>query len=198
MVAAARDGSDDPSMPTISQLIADHIAATGRSYRDLTHASGDRVKHQTFQELKSGPPRSWPKSTETIRGIAQALGLSERAVVLAFARSLGVDVEGASLFAQQLPPGVDDLTPEERRAAIEMLRVLVAQRKAINERAPELHATTAAPRSRRRKGEPDSSLPDQPKFDRSQLLAAMSEPEGDRPPEDEFPADPPNDDFEGR
>lgn len=37
-----------------------------------------------------------------------------------------------------------------------------------------------------------------PAFDPSNLLAAMPEPEGDREPDDEFPADPPNDDFEGR
>lgn len=37
-----------------------------------------------------------------------------------------------------------------------------------------------------------------PAFDPSNLLAAMPEPEGDREPDDEFPVDPPNDDFEGR
>ena len=213
MVAGASGSSDDPSMPTITQLIADHITATGRSYRDLAHASGDRVKHQTFQELKTGPPKSWPKSAETIRGIAQALGVTERAVVLAFARSLGVDVAGGSLFAQQLPPGVDDLSPKERKAAIEMLRVLVAQRQEIiaadfgsaGQLQADAEVVESPQRPVRRRQQPGPPVHpvdrdverDPPTFDRSRMLAAMEEPEAAEPPA-EPDVDAPSDDFEGR
>lgn len=183
-------------MPTITQLIADHITTTGRSYRDLAHASGDRVKHQTFQELKTGPPKSWPKSAETIRGIARALGVTERAVVLAFARSLGVDVAGGSLFAQQLPPGVDDLSPKERKAAIEMLRVLVAQRQEINAEfsgSGRLRAEVEVVPTPVRRDEvvdaPATAGGDPPTFDRSRMLAAMDEPEADRHPDPNDSAD---------
>lgn len=204
MVAGASGSSDDPSMPTITQLIADHITTTGRSYRDLAHASGDRVKHQTFQELKTGPPKSWPKSAETIRGIARALGVTERAVVLAFARSLGVDVAGGSLFAQQLPPGVDDLSPKERKAAIEMLRVLVAQRQEINAEfsgSGRLRAEVEVVPTPVRRDEvvdaPATAGGDPPTFDRSRMLAAMDEPERTEPA-DEPEVDQTSDDFEGR
>lgn len=45
---------------------------------------------------------------------------------------------------------------------------------------------------------PAPTTGDQPTFDPGRMLAAMTEPDSDREPEDEHPADVPNDDFEGR
>lgn len=78
----------------IGALIRNRVAATGLSYRDLSEVCGGVVKHQTFQELANGAPRGWPKSVDTISGMAIALGTSQVAIVLGYAVALGVDVQG--------------------------------------------------------------------------------------------------------
>ncbi|WP_343466508.1 hypothetical protein AAI421_18400 [Rhodococcus aetherivorans] len=127
MVERESNGFDDRSVPTISQLIAAQMDATGRSFRDLWRASGERVKHQTFQELRSAPPKSWPKNVETIRGMAAALDVTETAIVMAYARSLGVDVVGESVLAQQLPASAAQLTPAQRNAIVQLIRSITNQ-----------------------------------------------------------------------
>ncbi len=127
MVERESNGFDDRSVPTISQLIAAQMDATGRSFRDLWRASGERVKHQTFQELRSAPPKSWPKNVETIRGMAAALDVTETAIVMAYARSLGVDVAGESVLAQQLPASAAQLTPAQRNAIVQLIRSITTQ-----------------------------------------------------------------------
>ncbi|MBX4168093.1 hypothetical protein K3M35_05350 [Rhodococcus sp. DMU2021] len=101
--------------------------ATGRSYRELSKASGDRVKYQTFHELCTAPPKSWPKNVETIRGMAAALDVSETAVVLGYARSLGVEVQGESMLAQQLPASAGRLTPAQRNAIVSLIRAITTE-----------------------------------------------------------------------
>lgn len=127
MVDRSAPSSDYESVPTISQLIADQMDVTGRSYRDLWRASGERVKHQTFQELRSAPPKSWPKNVETIRGMAEALDVSETAVVLAYARSLGVEVQAESMLAQQLPATTRQLGATERNAIVALIRAITTR-----------------------------------------------------------------------
>ncbi|MGV5046844.1 hypothetical protein [Rhodococcus pyridinivorans] len=114
-------------MPTIGELIAAQMDATGRSYRELSKASGDRVKYQTFHELCTAPPKSWPKNVETIRGMAAALDVSETAVVLGYARSLGVEVQGESMLAQQLPASAGRLTPAQRNAIVSLIRAITTE-----------------------------------------------------------------------
>lgn len=127
MVDHVNSQTDDESVPTISQLIAAQMDATGRSYRDMSRASGSRVKHQTFQELRNTPPKSWPKNVETIRGMSAALDVTEKSIVLAFARSLGVEVAGDSMLAHQLPRSAGHLGPSERNAIIALIRAITAK-----------------------------------------------------------------------
>lgn len=58
-------------VPTIRELIQDAIDS-GKSVRDLSAASGDRVKHQTFQELSKRAPKQFPKESKTISGMSAA------------------------------------------------------------------------------------------------------------------------------
>ncbi|MFC9768409.1 hypothetical protein [Rhodococcus jostii] len=139
MVDRRTRSADDELVPTISQLIAAQMDATGRSFRDLWRASGERVKHQTFQELRSGTPKSWPKSVETIRGMAEALDVSETAIVLAFARSLGIEVSAEPMLAQQLPAASSQLSPAERNAIVALIRAITSER--------ESHAQEQEPRT---------------------------------------------------
>jgi hypothetical protein len=63
----------------------------------------------------------------TIRAIAWLAGVGEDvAFTAAGRRTPGVP------FVLDLPPGVDDLSPKERTAVVEVLRVIVAQRQEIN------------------------------------------------------------------
>ena len=116
-------------MPTIGELIREALTA-GRSVRDLEQDSGYLVKYQTFQELSARTPREFPKQTKTITGMAQALRITETAVVLAYAESLGIRVEARSGFAMRLPAGVDQLDIEMQNALIAVVRA--AARPALN------------------------------------------------------------------
>lgn len=114
---------DNVGVPTIGHLIRAALNE-GRSVRDLEHDSGYRVKFQTFQELSAHPPRQFPKERKTITGLAQALRVTETAVVLAYAQSLGVPVETQSSFAMRLPPAVDELDIDVQNALISVVRAV--------------------------------------------------------------------------
>jgi hypothetical protein len=104
----------------------------------LTH--GYRVKYQTFQELSNHPPKQFPKDRKTVAGMARALRCTETAVVLAYARGLGIGVQGPDL-ALRLPPGVDDLDREMKAALVSMARAAVNQ--AEIQRRPSAPGSTA-------------------------------------------------------
>jgi hypothetical protein len=108
-------------MPTIKDLIRAELDR-GKSVRDLEADSDGAVKFQTFQELSSRPPKQFPKSVETIRGMARALRLDETTVVLAYAKGLGIDIHAGSVFALRLPPDVDQLDPQMQNALIAVAR----------------------------------------------------------------------------
>lgn len=89
------DPDDPEAVPTIAELIQRHRDATGDSYRAMAeraHQQGITLKHQTLADLATKPPKGWPKNPETITGIALALRTTERAIVVAFARSFGLDM----------------------------------------------------------------------------------------------------------
>lgn len=133
-------GSDDgDGVQTITELVKAQMDVTGRSYRDLeaeSERSGHRVKFQTFQELGTVGPKSWPKSVDTIRGLARALGVTEQAIVLAFAKSLGVRLQRSSALAQQLPAEADDLGPEMRTAILRVIRAAAQEREHRGDTTP--------------------------------------------------------------
>ncbi len=117
----------------------------------------------------------------TIRALAAGLRIPETEVARSALMSMGVDLPDLRGLDLETAIRLDtSISAEDRSLLLDILRSI---------------------RSRQRLPRGRGALrlvDDQPKFDRSQLLAAMAEPEGDREPEDEFPADPPNDDFEGR
>ncbi|WP_280489563.1 hypothetical protein [Nocardia farcinica] len=204
------------------QLAADRGLSTRAMESEVekaAEASGREMNlsRATASRILSGQYKSKP-SDSTIRAVAYLAGVPER---------IAFDAAGmpppALPFADELPEGVDQLSPKRRRVAIEVLRSLVEAeqiehgfitmaahpsefldaychlpdevRDRMLRRVSEASEPTVNYVLRRREV---VETPEQPKFDRSQLLAAMSEPEGDREPDDEFPVDPPNDDFEGR
>ena len=126
------------TVPTIRDLIRSALDE-GRSVRELERDSGDRVKFQTFQELSNHAPRQFPKDVKTIVGMAQALNVTEAAVVLAYAKGLGVPVDGLdNTFALRLPAGVAEIEPEMQRAIIGMARAAVKRELRADPDAPPL------------------------------------------------------------
>lgn len=75
----------------------------------------------------------------TIRAIGWLAGVGDD---VAFAAA-GRHAPGVP-FTTDLPPGVDDLSPKERTAVVELLRVLVAQRQEINRYVDSADGDSAA------------------------------------------------------
>lgn len=137
-------------MPTIKDLIRVELDR-GKSVRDLEVDSGGLVKFQTFQELSSRPPRQFPKSVDTITGMAQALQVDVTTVVLAYAKGLGIEVDAAgSLFALRLPPGVDSLDLQMQNALIGVARAALKTGMSPSERLGPIGALGDQSKQRRR------------------------------------------------
>lgn len=115
---------DSSEVPSISQLVRGAIDA-GMSTRQLARACDDVVAHQTFGSLANGEIRAWPKNADTVRGLAKALGVDARAVILGFAVDLGLDVrEDRSMLSTLLPASVSQLKPEEARVVAQLVSML--------------------------------------------------------------------------
>ncbi|QOI66876.1 immunity repressor [Gordonia phage Bosnia] len=107
-----------------------------------SHPRGLSLNRTTASQIVRGSYKGEP-SDGTIRAIGWLAGVDdEDAFAAAGRRSPGLP------FAEELPPGVDDLSPKERRAAIEMLRTLVAQRREINRYVDSSSGTQEPPAPR--------------------------------------------------
>lgn len=104
-----------------------HGAESGRALERIARDSGYQIVHTTINAIRKGTYKSKP-SDDTIRAIAWLAGVSDKIAFTAAGRR-----NPGPPFAEELPPGVDDLSPRERKAAIEILRTLVAQRQQIND-----------------------------------------------------------------
>ncbi len=127
---------------TLRGLIGKARRERDKSVRQLALAAqqnGHKIVGTTLNAIEAGTYHSVP-TAETIRAIGWLAGVPD---AIAFAAA-GRAVPGPP-FAEELPPGVDDLTSTERRAAIGMLRALVAQRQEINRYVDSAdHSTPAA------------------------------------------------------
>lgn len=151
-----------------SLVLAAQQQRGGASGRELARAAqkrGFKVTFTTLNAIAAGTYKSKP-SPDTIRAIGWLAGVPEK---VAFAAA-GVPMPGPP-FADELPPGVDNLTPRSRRAAIEVLRALVeAEQKAGGERADRSAPKTPAgdePASKVHDlNQPDQGDPPPPPLDR--------------------------------
>lgn len=85
-----------------------------------------RLNRVTIAKIINGSYKSRP-TDDTIRAIAYLAGVADEVAFTAAGRRTP-----GRPFAEDLPDGVDDLTPKEREAAVYMLRVLVQQRRELN------------------------------------------------------------------
>lgn len=133
-----------PDLKTLIREWTDRGVSVREMERRATRA-GFRVKYQTFSELANNPPLSFPKKTETIRGMAAALEVTERAIVLAYAESLGVDV-GRVEFADLVPLAADEMSQGMRDAVLAVIREAT---KGADGASPEQRQKTGSATERR-------------------------------------------------
>lgn len=96
---------------------------------ELADPTGLQLNRTTASQIARGVYKGTPESG-TIRAIALVAGVPEHVAFTA----VGQRVTGTP-FRDELPDGVDQLEPRERRAALDLLRVLIAQRQELNRHA---------------------------------------------------------------
>lgn len=108
------------SLKELVQLaVQRHDGASVRSLTESAKRHGFKVTYTPINEMRAGTYKSVPRP-ELLRAIAW---LADVDASVAFTAA-GQPVPGPP-FAEELPPGVDNLSPKARKAAIDMLRVLV-------------------------------------------------------------------------
>lgn len=104
----------------IEAAIVRHDGASGRALGKLAQDHGFRIVGTTINAIKNGTYRVQSPSDETLRAIAWLAGVPEAEAFTA----AGKPTPGPP-FAAELPPGVDNLSPRSRKAALAVLTALV-------------------------------------------------------------------------
>lgn len=118
---------DQPTLRDLAQLAFDQRQMTGHRLADLAQKQGFKITHTTINAIRSGSYKYRP-SDDTLRAIAWLAEVPAEAAYTA----AGQKPPGRP-FVEDLPPGVDNLGPKEHKAAVEILRALVAQQERIAE-----------------------------------------------------------------
>jgi hypothetical protein len=124
-------GNSVPS-PTLQELVRTRTDEHGWSYSDLERRSGRSLSRGRWQQLGSGvPQRKFPDPT-SLEIIAAVLDVDVTTVVLAAARTVGLDTrQQGSGLAHLLPPGTDRLSTRTRDALLTVIRAAVADAIAV-------------------------------------------------------------------
>ena len=118
--------ADDPVLP-LDVLIRSRMRERGWSYSDLERASGRALTRGRWQQLGSGLRQRKFPDPESLTAIAQVLEIDITSVVLAAARTLGLDVRrpGTGL-SQLLPAEAAHLSARMRDAVLALIRAAVS------------------------------------------------------------------------
>ena len=118
-------------MPTIADLLLEYRRLTGASYEDMSRSVNGEITTARMHKLATERPKSFPRDAQTVQHLADLLQVSVATIVLAFAASLGLPVsqEGSHL-AITLPPGTDNLEPDDVAAIRAIVARLVEARSA--------------------------------------------------------------------
>lgn len=110
------------SEPDLARLILLH--KDGRSYSRLSEDCGGNPAARRLQQMANGsrPMRNFP-DPETVTALAAGLGVTTQEVLLASARSLGIDVDSGT-EALMIPNG-KALPESAQRAVTDMARELL-------------------------------------------------------------------------
>ncbi len=97
----------------------------GRSYATLEAESGGSPGRQRWQQIATMQQNNFPDPA-TIKTMARVLGVSEMTVVLAAARSVGLDTAGLDgPLALLLPPTTSQLTERQVAAVVNVVRAML-------------------------------------------------------------------------
>jgi len=116
------------AVPKLSALVKRHMDRSGRSLREMEAASG--VRYQTYGEWLQDRVATFPRP-DTIKAFADMAGYSHATVVLAIAKSVGLDVDSAGSLATLLPPSAARLSDEQQDAILAVVRVMTTNYDAV-------------------------------------------------------------------
>lgn len=128
------------SLSELVELAIRHRDTSGLGLSQLAAKNGHHLTATTINQIRQGLYKSKPREA-TIRAIAWLAGVSDEVAFTA----AGQPVPGPP-FAEELPPGVDNLPPKARKAVIEMLRVLVDMNQDAEDASDKRHAPPPAER----------------------------------------------------
>lgn len=117
--------NEPQSMQDLADLASAKRQMSVRQMSLLAKKEGLSITYTTLSQILAGTYKSIPRDS-TIRAIAWLAGVSDEVAFMA----AGQPVPGPP-FAEELPPGVDNLPAKARKAAIDMLRVLVDMNKEV-------------------------------------------------------------------
>ncbi len=155
--------SDSPGL-ALHDLIRTGMQERGWSYSDLERASDRALTRGRWQQLGSGVPQRKFPDPGSLTVIAEVLEVDITTVVIAAARSVGLDVSrrGADL-SHLLPEHTERLSGRMRDAILSLIRAAVAE--AAADDGPEVSRASSLGGLRLewpKRAAPSESLPEQP------------------------------------
>ena len=119
---------DDSPAPGLDDLIRAGMHERGWSYSDLERASDRALTRGRWQQLGSGVPQRKFPDPASLTVIARVLEVDTTTVVLAAARSLGLDVgRQRAELAHLLPVHTERISERMRDAILTLIRSAVAE-----------------------------------------------------------------------
>lgn len=119
---------DDSPGPGLAELIRAGMHERGWSYSDLERASDRALTRGRWQQLGSGVPQRKFPDPGSLAVIARVLEVDLTIIVLAAARSLGLEVgRREAELAPWLPVHIDRLPERMRAAILTLIRAAVAE-----------------------------------------------------------------------
>lgn len=107
----------------LAELIDTHRG--GRSYPELSRACGGSPSDKRLQQLVRGDIKNFP-DPPTVRALAKGLRVSQEAVLLAAAESLGLDVRSSlPRLVELLPADARRLSEQQAAAIAHLVRTIV-------------------------------------------------------------------------
>jgi hypothetical protein len=157
------DEDDSPGL-SLHDLIRTGMHDHGWSYSDLERASGRALTRGRWQQLGSGIPQRKFPDPGSLTVIARVLEVDITTVVLAAARSVGLDVsqQGADL-SRLLPEQTERISERMRDAILTLIRVAVAEAGADEDLEGSRAGSLAGLRLEwPKRAAPSESVPEQP------------------------------------
>ncbi len=132
--------------PDLAELIRRRLDENGWDYTDMAAAIGDQLTKKRLEQLGGGRRTKEFPEPRTLILIAQALEVPPATVVLAAARSVGIDARtDADELAELLPPGTHRLPGRIRVAVAALIRAVVAETPAESGAAGAANGTHSSP-----------------------------------------------------